>query len=104
MASDGVEPTVCEPFAGNVVLKNLALSAPAPISFTLANWNTGTNEIPPGTIATSVSKSCVACVPEMETASLSCFGTPLNASATPVLGSALPTLIPLRVSCGIVNL
>jgi hypothetical protein len=60
VASVGVVPTVCEPFAGNVDLKNLALSAPAAISFTLANWKTGMNEIPPGTIATSVSKSCVA--------------------------------------------
>ena len=57
VASDGVVPTVCEPFAGSEDLKNLALSAPAPISFTLANWNTGMKEIPPGIIATSVSKS-----------------------------------------------
>jgi len=36
------------------------LSIPASIFFTLANSNTGLKDIPPGTIATSVSKSCVA--------------------------------------------
>ena len=97
VACEGVEPTVCDPFAGKVVLKNLALSAPASIVFVLANWKTGTKDIPPGTIATSVSKSCVACVPEMATASLICLGVPLYASWTPYL-LPFPTVILLRVS------
>ncbi len=37
VASDGVVPTVCEPLDGKDDLKNLALSAPATIYFTLAN-------------------------------------------------------------------